>query len=256
MQKFMRFLVRKVPRKYLIRFSTLFSKIISVFYYGKKYHCPVCEGNFRKFLPYGNKGSNNRLCPKCLSLERHRLIWLYLKNKTDFFTSPYKVLHIAPEQTFYYRFKKLRNLEYVTADLESPLAKVKMDIRNMPFENDYFDIVLCNHVLEHIDNEKLALKEIYRVLKKGGWAILQVPIDMSREKTFENPDITDPAEREKTFGQYDHVRIHGRDYPDRLSNSGFKVTAEDYIKTLDPDIVKHYRLPPDEIIYIARKESD
>lgn len=253
MRKLMRFLVRKVPRKHLIRFSRLFSSIIAIFYYGNKYQCPICENKFRKLLPYGNKGSDNRLCPKCLSLERHRLIWLYLKNKTDFFTSELKVLHIAPEQSFYYRFSKLPNIDYITADLESPLAKVKMDIRNMPFDNNSFDFVLCNHVLEHIDNEELAISEIYRVMKHGGRAILQVPIDLSREITFEDDSITEPKEREKIFGQYDHLRIHGKDYPERIAKSGLRVSADNYVQTLDPDIVERYRLPAKEMIYIAFK---
>ncbi len=253
MRKIMRFLVRKVPRKYLIRFSGLFSSLISLFYYGNKYQCPICESKLRKFLPYGNKGNDNRLCPKCLSLERHRLIWLFLKNKTDFFTNKLKVLHIAPEQSFYYKFKKLKNIEYTTADLESPLAKVKMDIRKMPFENNSFDFVLCNHVLEHIDNEELALSEIYRVMKPGACAILQVPIDLSREVTYEDNSITDPAEREKIFGQYDHLRVHGRDYPDRIAKCGLKVNVDNYVHTLDPDIVERYRLPATEMIYFACK---
>jgi len=254
MRTLMRFLVRKVPRKYLIRFSGLFSNIISLFYYGNKHECPICGGRFRKMLPYGNKGSDNRLCPCCLSLERHRLLWLYLKEKTDFFSSNLKVLHIAPEQSFYKRFSKMPNIDYVTADLESPLAKVKMDIRNMPFEKETFDVVFCNHVLEHIDNEALALSEIFRVLKKGAWAVLQVPIDNTREKTFEDNSITDPLEREKIFGQYDHLRVHGRDYPDRLMQSGFTVDSNEFVKTLASETVERFRLPASEFIYIAHKK--
>jgi len=211
MRELIKFIVRKIPRPVLIKFSFIFGKIVSVFYAGSKVECTVCEKKFRKFLPYGNQGQDNRLCPSCLSLERHRLIWLYLKNKTNFFTDKLDVLHIAPEQPYYKRFEKMGNLNYTTADLESPIAKVKMDIREMPFEDNAFDVLLCNHVLEHIDDELKATKEIYRVLKPGGWAILQVPLDSSLETTYEDSGITDPKEREKHFGQYDHLRIYGND---------------------------------------------
>jgi len=253
MKKFMKFIVRKIPRPYLIKFSGLFTKIVSPFYRGHNVKCPVCEHEFRKFLPYGNQGADNRLCPYCLTLERHRLLWLYLKDKTNLFTDKLKVLHIAPEQPFIKRFRSMENLDYYTADLESPLADIKLDIRNMPLEDESFDVVICNHVLEHIDDDIKAMKEIYRVLRKGGWAILQVPVNYNREKTFEDPAITDPKERERLFGQYDHVREYGRDYPDRLASVGFKVREDDYIKTLKPELIEFYRLDPDEKVYYCEK---
>jgi SAM-dependent methyltransferase len=253
MRKFIKFLVRNIPRIYLIRLSGLFSFFVSFFYKGNKVECPICEGKFRKFLPYGNKGADNRLCPKCLSLERHRLLWLYFKNRTDFFTANLNVLHVAPEQSFIKRFRKLTNLKYTTADIESPLADVKMDIKNIPFNENTFDVLICNHVMEHIDDEQKALKEILRVLKPGGWAILQVPINLSLETTYEDAAITSPKEREKHFGQYDHVRFHGRDYPKRLENAGFKVINENYVKEFDKNIINRFRLPEDEIIYLSIK---
>ena len=253
MKKFIKFIVGNIPRKYLIKFSGIFSFFISFFYKGNNVECPICNGTFRKFLPYGNKGVDNRLCPKCLSLERHRLLWLYLKNKTDFFTAPLKVLHVAPEQSFIKRFKKFKNLNYITADIESPLADVKIDIKNIPFNENTFDVLICNHVMEHIDDEPKALKEILRVLKPGGWAILQVPINLTSETTYEDASITSPKEREKRFGQYDHVRSHGRDYPKRLEAAGFKVILENYVKEFEPAIIKRFRLPEDEIIYLSFK---
>ncbi|MBU1720576.1 MAG: methyltransferase domain-containing protein, partial [Bacteroidetes bacterium] len=149
MKKLMKFLVRKVPRKHLIRFSFIFRPILSVLYKGKKYECPICGGKFRKFLPFGNSGEANRLCPGCLSLERHRLLWLYFQNKTGIFTEKLKVMHVAPEQPYYKRFRKASNIEYITADLESPIADVKMDLHDIPFDENTFDVVICNHVLEH-----------------------------------------------------------------------------------------------------------
>jgi len=254
MKKLIKFLVRKVPRPVLIKFSGIFSKIITPFYKGHNVKCPVCEHEFRKFLPYGNKGEDNRLCPYCLTLERHRLLWLYLKEKTRVFTARLKVLHIAPEQPFLKRFRNMENLDYYTADLVSPIADIKMDIQNMPLEDESFDVVICNHVLEHVDDDIKAMSEIYRVLRKGGWAILQVPINYEREKTFEDKTITDPKERERLFGQYDHVREYGKDYPERLRSVGFKVIEDDFVKQLPAEMVEYYRLSPDEIIYFNVKE--
>lgn len=253
MKELIKFFVRKIPRPILIRFSFVFGKLAGLFYAGNKVECTVCGKHYRKFLPYGNQGGENRLCPSCLSLERHRLIWLYLKNKTGFFTEKLKVLHIAPEQPYYKRFEKLQNLNYTTADLESPIAKVKMDIREMPFGDNSFDVLLCNHVLEHIDDELKATREIYRVLKPGGWAILQVPLDYSLEKTYEDASITDPKEREKHFGQYDHIRVYGRDYAQRLEKSGLKVKADNFVGEFTPDEIERYRFDADELIYFCSK---
>jgi SAM-dependent methyltransferase len=253
MKNIIKFFVKHIPRRYLILLSRFFSIFIRIFYLGNRYYCPICKSHFRKFLPYGNKGKENRLCPKCLSLERHRLIWLYLSTKTNLLSREISFLHIAPEQPFLKKFQKQKNWKYVTADLESPIADVKMDIRNMPFNNEEFDFVMCNHVLEHIDDDLKAMKEIYRVLKKGGSAILQVPIDNNLESTYEDFTITDPKEREKHFGQYDHVRVYGKDYAERLKNAGFKVEINDYVKTLTKEEIDLYRLDENEYIYIAHK---
>lgn len=216
--------------------------------------CPVCESNFRKFLPYGRKSRSNALCPNCLALERHRLIWVYLKRKTDFFTAKAKMLHIAPELCYMDRFEALENLEYITADIESPLAKVKMDIHEIPFEDNTFDIIFCNHVLEHVDDDYKAMTEMRRVLKPGGWAILQIPwFNPVPEVTFEDNSIVDPKEREKIFGQDDHVRLYGKDYSERLTKSGFKVIEEKMVMEMDEKEVKQYALPKDEIIYRVEK---
>lgn len=253
MKKIIKFVVTHIPRKYLIRFSKLFSILVVPFYYGNKHECPICGGKFRKLLPYGNKGAENRLCPKCLSLERHRLMWLYLTTQTNWFEQPLHVLHIAPEQPFIKRFKRNKNWTYVTADLESPLADVKMDIRQMPFNNDQFDLVICNHVLEHIDDDRKAMSEIFRVLKPNGKAILQVPIDYELTKTYEDPNITDPKERTIHFGQYDHVRVYGTDYPERLSDIGFRVDINKFVQQLSDNEIEKYRLDRKELIYIAYK---
>lgn len=253
MKHFIRFLVRNIPRPLLIRLSGLFSFLVTPFYLGKNVYCPVCETGFRKFLPFGNKGEKNRLCPKCLSLERHRLLWIFLKNETDFFTKSLKVMHIAPEQPFRKRFKAMPNLDYKTADLVSPIADMHFDIMNIPLNSDTYDYVICNHVLEHVEDDIVAMKEIRRILKPGGTAILQVPINYDAQATHEDNSITDPKEREKIFGQYDHVRFHGLDYPKRLIKAGFTVEDYDIKKSLDKSLIEKYRIDKREILYISKK---
>jgi SAM-dependent methyltransferase len=254
MKKIIRWLVRYIPRPLLIRFSYVFSFVFRLFYAGNRYECPVCGGKFRKLLPYGygKKTSENRLCPKCLSLERHRLLWIFFRD-TGFFTSPMKMLHIAPEQCFLKRFKKIGTIDYTTGDLESPIADIHFDIRNIPLENDLYDFVMCNHVLEHIDDEQKAMKEILRILKPGGKAILQVPLDYSRSETFEDNSVTGRKEREEIFGQYDHLRVYGTDYGKRLVQAGFSVEVNRFIESLDPMLRERYRLPETEWIYLCVK---
>lgn len=255
MKEFITWLMRNVPRPILIRFSYIFNKISPLFLKGDKVQCPVCEGNFKYLLPYGTvKRRDNVLCPKCLSLERHRLLWLFLHKKTNFFSADkVDLLHIAPEQCFYKRFRKQENINYLTGDLYSPLADVKMDIHEMPFEDNRFDAVLCNHVLEHVDDSHKAMTEIHRVLKPGSWAVMQVPLDTTRNETYEDPSITSDEDREKHFWQKDHVRLFGLDYPDRLKAAGFTVTPINFSKELPAELVEKYRLQKGEIIYWCHK---
>ncbi|MEO9966433.1 MAG: methyltransferase domain-containing protein [Reichenbachiella sp.] len=255
MKKIISFVVRHIPRKYLQLFSHLALKVIAVFYRGKEVTCPVCESQFSKFVPYGRIARANALCPNCLALERHRLMWLYLKEKTNFFDPGREVLHIAPELCFIKRFEKMHGDQYITADLESPLAKVKMDIHQMPFEDNRFDVAFCNHVMEHVADDIQSMREIYRVLKPGGWAIIQIPIfHPVPEVTVEDPSVTDPKEREKLYGQDDHVRLYGKDYPDRLRKAGFTVIEDDFVNSLSPVLQQKYALPKDEIIHLCKKD--
>lgn len=254
MSKIFKAVLNTVPRPLLIKFSYLVRPLLAFWLQGNKYTDPIDGKKFRKFLPYGyERPRENVLSPSTLSLERHRLLWLYLKNRTDFFSAPHKVLHFAPEQAFYKRFRRLKNLEYVTTDLNSPLADVKADICDLPFADNSFDIILCNHVLEHIPNDTKAMEELYRILRPGGWGIFQIPQDISRPSTFEDNSITDPKERAKIFGQYDHVRIYGRDYFDKLRKVGFIVREEDYTAELTVAQLEEYRLAKGEIIPFVYK---
>ena len=246
--------LNSIPRPVLIRASYLVRPFLKIYLKGNRYTDPIDGSSFKKFLPYGyEKQRENVLSPSTLSLERHRLLWLYLKNETDFFTSQHKVLHFAPEQAFYKRLRNLSNLDYTTTDLNSPLADVKADICNLPFENESFDFILCNHVLEHIPDDKKAMQELYRILKTGGTAILQIPQELDRAETFQDDTITDPGERAKIFGQYDHVRVYGRDYFDKLRAIGFKVKEADYTNKLSKAEIDKFRLSPGEIIPVCHK---
>ncbi|MDO5510002.1 MAG: methyltransferase domain-containing protein [Weeksellaceae bacterium] len=251
----MKLALRNVPRTWLIKGSEWLRPLLLLWYRGNNFQDPIDGSNFSKMLPYGyEKSRANALSPSTLSLERHRLLWLYLQNETNFFTDSLSVLHIAPEQCFVHRFKKLKHHNYVTADIESPLADVKADITNLPFDNQTFDVVLCNHVLEHVVEDSKAMEEIYRVMKNGAWAVLQIPLYANQAETYEDFSITDPEERRKHFGQYDHVRKYGMDYFRRLQEAGFRVEKVQYAQSLSEDEIRKYSVVADEIIPVVFKD--
>ena len=277
MKSVFKLILNTIPRPLLIRLSYAVRPILALALKGNTFTDPIDGKSFRMFLPYGyGKQRNNALSPSTLSLERHRLLWLYLKNETDFFqsepvsdaqvpnsnrvklrdaeiNSALKVLHFAPEQAFYKVFRNQKNIQYTTTDLFSPLADVKADICNLPFKDNSYDLIFCNHVLEHIPDDTKAMQELFRVLKPGGMAILQIPQDLKREATFADDSITDQKERAAIFGQYDHVRIYGRDYFDKLRSIGFKVIEEDYTNKIAPELVEKYCLAKGEIIPVCFK---
>lgn len=256
MKKLYKYLLNTLPRPLLIRLSYPFKLVAPLVYKGNNVECPVCERSFRKFLSYGSDVAHreNVLCPYDLTLERHRLMWLYLRDESNFFSAEnLKVLHIAPEQCFHKRFKKQKNLDYLTGDLVSPLADLHFDLHEIPLEDNRFDVVFCNHVLEHVDDALQCMKELYRVMKPGGWGIMQVPQDFSRETTYEDPSIVSPEEREKHFWQKDHVRLFGKDYPDWLRKAGFTVTEFNMESKYPQDLLKRFRIGDSEILYIVSK---
>ena len=257
MKGFARWILGIFPRTWLQRLANLLLPILDFYFRGDRFTDPINGKSYRSFLPYGYvKIRPNALSPGTLSLERHRLIWLYLQRETDFFQTPSKVLHMAPEKAFISRLKKLQHLDYISCDLESPLAEVKADICNLPFDDAYFDWVLCNHVLEHIPNDTKAMQELYRVLKPGGKALLQVPLDPKRDTTFEDNSITDKATRTKVFGQYDHVRIYGKDYFKKLSAIGFEVNELQYGKTLSEKEHARYAVVKTEYIPVCKRPTE
>lgn len=254
MQSLIKLLLNIFSRGFLIRISFFVKPILKILMYGNKFTDPIDGNSFRAFLPYGyNKIRNNVLSPSTYSLERHRLLWLYLKNETSFFKAKLKVLHFAPESALMNQFKKLKNLSYDTIDLNSPIADIKADICDLPFLDNSYDFILCNHVLEHIVDDNKAIRELYRVLKKNGIGIFQVPIDYNRDTTFEDFSVTNKKERNKLFGQYDHVRIYGLDFFDRIQKAGFSVERCEYTSKLSKEDIIKFCLPKKEIIPICRK---
>ena len=254
--KLFKLILNTIPRPWLIKVSYWVKPLFILYLKGNRFTDPIDGKSFRKLLPYGYKKQRpNALSPSTLSLERHRLMWLYLREETDFFMkdNQQKVLHIAPEQCFYKRFRKQKNLDYLTSDLDSPLADVQADICNLPFEDNEFDVIFCNHVLEHIPDDKKAMAELYRVMKPHGWGIFQVPQDINRKETFEDDSITNKEERTRIFGQYDHVRVYGLDYFDRLREAGFTVKEIDYTKKIAPDLLERYALQKGEILPVVFK---
>jgi len=238
---------------------------------GEYLYCPFCKKYSKEFLPFGLdipvlKEKNvvgggyrlNAMCPHCHSIDRERLIYLYLKNKkADLFSldKKFKLLHIAPEENLQNVLIAQPNIEYLSADLTSPLAAVRMDITDIKFKDNYFDVIICNHVLEHIPDDRKAMTELYRVLKPGGFAILQVPIALALDQTYEDPSITSPEEREKMFGQSDHVRLYARDYRDRLEKVGFSVEQYSFANEFGESVLHQYGLSKEESIYICSKSG-
>jgi len=228
--------------------------------------CTICKSKFKEFgtftTRYGYFQIKNQKCHKCHSHKRHRLLWMYLNDKTDLFKANTKIrlLHIAPEKVFYDFFSNNQHIEYFPCDLlpekyayEGKIKVKKADITNIPFKENYFDVIICSHVLEHIPDDTLAMSELYRVLKKEGWAILQVPIDYKRETTYENFSIITPEGREKAFGQVDHVRWYGRDYKDRLKSVGFIVNADNFVESFSQEEIFKFGLDKSELIYYCQK---
>lgn len=218
--------------------------------------CPICNAKFPAYLPYGEILRKNAMCPNCKSLERHRALWL-LMQQMNWHKKGMRILHFAPEGIFHRVFSSLKDVDYWPVDLEPDrykgMVRKAVDITEIPFEDDSFDLIMCNHVLEHIPDEKKALRELYRVLKpKTGIAFLNVPM-FNTSTTLENPEYNTPELRFKYYGQHDHVRAYGLDYPQRLGEIGFSVQLFTFTDT-DEKTLKQYGLDIKEKIFLCRKD--
>lgn len=265
MKRIKKFIKKIVPKKYYRKISGVYNYLRSLYFFGFKYRCNFCKGHFRKLLPIGLKndiassimggGYRYAACPKCNSTDRERLIYWYIVNKKNIFYShkTINLLHIAPEKNLQKVFGASDKINYISGDLNPLVADRKIDITDIKFENNCFDFIICNHVLEHVKDDKKAMSELCRVLKTGGEAILQVPISKYNKETLEDSSITTPEEREKIFGQKDHVRIYGKDYQKKLENAGFEVNLYDIKKDLNIRNIEKYGLNKEEILYICYK---
>jgi hypothetical protein len=223
-------------------------------HFGLTRYCPCCKSYLRRFSACGLIPRLEAQCPLCGSLERHRLICLYVTRKTDLFDRRRKkMLHVAPEPPLSHLFRKARSVDYISADLFAPHAMVKMDITDIRYPDNTFDVIYCSHVLEHVAEDRRAMREFCRVLKPGGWAILQVPIQGNI--TLEDSTVIEPQERQRLFGQYDHVRQYGLDYKERLVDAGFSVKVDGFVRELDEYMIRRLGLMRKEDVYFCRKEA-
>jgi len=223
---------------------------LPILYAGQTVGCPCCGGTFRRFIPrYGV----DLLCPQCLSLRRHRSFWLFLEERLSAVAgTELAILHIAPEEGISERLRTRAGTRYVTADADpGSVAEMAFDIMAIPFPDQSFDIALCNHVLEHVEDDRIAMGELLRVLKPNGFLYSHHPIDFQLERTVEDATVTDPAERARLFGQHDHLRRYGRDFVDRLEEAGFQVEIERYAPS--PRSVAFYGLREEEPIFVCRR---
>jgi SAM-dependent methyltransferase len=210
---------RKHARKAVV--ARLPRRVREVLFSGTSRRCSVCGSGLRQFISIGSR--RDAVCPMCGSYERHRLTWLFLSERTDLFDGrPKRLLHIAPERSLGGRLREIPQLDYVSADLEDPRAMLQLDVTNIPLPDRSFDVILCSHVLEHVVDDASAMRELARVLRSDGWAVLEVP-PFRGAVTYEDSTITAPKDRQAAFGQSDHVRIVGEDYPDRIRTHGWSV---------------------------------
>ncbi len=238
---------------------------LRVFYFGLKRSCPMCGSRLRKMLPGGTDlpafeelkivgfgYRRHRKCPVCLSTDRERNVYLFLTRMTAVFTDNLSILHIAPEKNLQERLVRSGRSEYISADIDPYGTAMKMDVRDIPFEDGRFDVFICNHVLEHVTEDRLAMSELSRVTRPGGWGIMQVPISLALDATLEDMEITTPQGSKSLFGQEDHVRIYAKDYVHRLEQAGLSVREYHMWEYLEPEEVRRFCLVPDESIFFCR----
>jgi hypothetical protein len=238
--------------------SKLRSSVRNIGLYGKDVACPICKSNFVTFLPFGNPPRANAKCPSCGSLERTRIFWKYLNQLPGFFDTPKKFLHVAPHKALFKRFSSNPKFEYHPIDRFEPgygypKGTVDMDITDLKYPDNLFDFFLCAHVLEHVYEDRKAISEFYRVTKSGGFGLIQVPLDLELEETFQDDSNLDPVARHLAYGQHDHVRLYGRDLKDRLEEAGFKAELEDFVLKMSAEEKFRYGIGHDQVFYVVRK---
>jgi SAM-dependent methyltransferase len=254
----MKKLLQRFPR---IKLSVAILEILlglrAILFVGPKYICPCCGWRLRAFTSGGVSLKERELsyCPRCNSKARHRRIWLFLEEHTNLFIDSLRLFEVAPKFCFARSFRKMSNLSYVTGGLQQHLeTMIRMDLTAVPISFNSFDALICVHVLEEITRDGLAMSEMFRVLKPGGWAVVTVPTNMG-EATYEDPSIVAPQDRKRAFGEPAHVRVYGYDLADRLRSSGFAVTV-DLAEDIPLQKRARYGLRVDENIFFCRKPTE
>ncbi len=237
-----------IPRRYRYLARGVVFAVMSPFFAGNGVECSVCGKTSRRWV---SLGFPNQLCPRCSAFERHRLLILYIRNELDLIGKSLCMLHFAPEYYFLRYFRRMPNLTYIAADLDPPRGAVKMDITDIALESESVDLVICSHVLEHVQEDTKAMRELKRVLRPGGRALIMGPVDYDRPTTYEDPSIVSPKARLAAFHQNDHVRIYGADFDHRLRAAGFQVDANRYALSLGEQAIARYGLVSGEIIYVC-----
>lgn len=238
--------------------NNLHSKLLHLALKGNNVKCVCCNATYITFLPAGLQKRANAKCLSCGSLERHRTLWMYLHEQGNIYKKPLRILHVAPEKIFYNHFTAIPGIEYYPIDLMPDkyaygIKTIMMDVTKMAFPDNYFDAVICTHVLEHIREDRKAMKELYRVMKPGGWAILNTPVVMDAESTVEDVNLYDPEKQLELFGQPDHVRVYGKDFLDRLSEAGFHIEVIDYVSKFSHNERFRFGFKRKELIFLGNK---
>lgn len=249
-----------VPPKYraAVKYG-LFNPIRSIPYRGAGVECPCCGGRFRRFMDNPRDKRREAMCPRCEAMERHRLLMHFMMHRTNFFSAKLKVIDFAPMYAMMRRFKALPNLDYLSVDLSLAWVDQRVDITRIPHPDQSFDAVVCYHVLEHVPDHRKGMEELFRVLRPGGWGIIQPPVDMNRADTLEDPAIASPGDRLRMYGHSDHKRLYGRDYSGMLEETGFKVEIIPYLDTFSGDekrrfgLVQQSGLADDRHIFLSTK---
>jgi SAM-dependent methyltransferase len=215
--------------------------------------CPVCGHSFSVFKDASNRP--RALCWRCGSAERHRALWLYLERQPQLLVGAKSLLHFAPEWCLEQRFRRVPDLRYVTTDLDPAKGELQLDITRLALDDGAFGAIICSHVLEHVEDDAAAMRELYRVVAPGGWVIVMVPLDVSSIRTHEDPVFRTPEQREREYWQHDHVRLYAPDIADRLRVPGFEVETERLAVNLGAAEAARYGLLEDDLIFLCRRRG-